>query len=253
MRTLRGPNGCPWDQKQTPQTLTPYAIEEALELEDAIHEKTDQDVLEELGDLLFQVIFQCQMYEEQNKFSWSDVVHHLSAKMIERHPHVYDRRDPAISDKSVSAAWETHKNQNKKMKIFEMPKNFPSLLAAFKIGKKSRSINFDWGNATDAYKHFQSEAKELKETLKPRPNKAHQEEELGDTLFTLVQVARLLQIDPEKTLRRANQKIVGRINSAFKISKLSWDQFCKLPQKQKDKLWTQAKKEKVCRSIPRRK
>lgn len=241
MKTLRSPEGCPWDRAQTPESLTPFAVEEALELEDAIHEKSDSEVCDELGDLLFQIIFQSQMAEEAKKFTFDDVVQSISRKMIERHPHVFAKKDKTMTDQGVMKAWEHNKNKDKGSDIFGMPKNFPSLLAAFKIGKKSRSIDFDWNNAIDTYKHFQSEARELKETLKPRHSKKHQEEELGDTLFTLVQVARHLQIDPEKALRRANKKIVGRIHVAFAISKLSWKEFCKLTPKQKDKFWNLAK------------
>jgi len=242
MKTLRGPKGCPWDKEQTAESLTPYAVEEALELEDAIHNKSKDDVVEELGDVLFQVVFQAQMAEERGEFTLDDVIHNLSTKMIDRHPHVFKKNDTSMTAGRVLNKWEAEKSKKQNSpKIFEMPRNFPSLLAAYKIGKKSRTIDFDWYKVDEVFKHFLSEVKELKETLGGK-DKAHQAEEVGDALFTLAQVARLLDIDPEKALRQANRKVVGRINDAYKISKLSWKDFAELSIAQKEKLWAQAKK-----------
>lgn len=242
MRTLRGPKGCPWDKAQDAESLTPYAVEEALELEDAIHNKTTGDVIEELGDVLFQVVFQAQMAEEKGEFTLDDVIHHLSTKMIDRHPHVFKNHDGKNTAHGVLNTWEAEKSKKQNSpKIFEMPRNFPSLLAAYKIGKKSRTINFDWYKVDEVFKHFMSEVKELKDTLKKK-DKAHQQEEVGDALFTLAQVARILDIDPEKALREANRKVVGRINESYKISKLSWAEFAKLKIAEKEKLWAKAKK-----------
>lgn len=242
MATLRGPNGCPWDREQTPQSLTPYAVEEALELEDAIQNKTPQDVMEELGDLLFQVVFQSQMAAEQGQFTLDDVIHHLSEKMIARHPHVFGKNKQPLTQQGVSQMWE--KNKNSKMsvaQIFKMPKNFPSLLSAYKIGKKTRTMDFDWHKVSEVFEQFMSEVRELKATLRGK-NKAHQAEELGDALFTLAQVARHLEIDPEKALRQANRKVVARIEKAHQISELNWKDYCALSVKKKERLWNQAKK-----------
>ncbi|MBY0385816.1 nucleoside triphosphate pyrophosphohydrolase, partial [bacterium] len=189
MATLRSPQGCPWDREQTPQSLTPYAVEEALELEEAVHHKTSKDVMEELGDLLFQVVFQSQMAEEQGQFSLDDVIHHLSEKMIERHPHVFSQQQEKIlTGKKVLHVWEKTKSaKTASPEIFKMPKNFPALLSAVKIGKKTRTIDFDWPTAGDSFKQFMSEVGELKSAMRGR-NKAHKEEEVGDALFTLAQV-----------------------------------------------------------------
>lgn len=244
MSTLRGPKGCPWDKKQTPKSLTPFAVEEALELEDAIHNKTTDDVIEELGDVLFQVVFQSQMAAERGDFTLDDVIHHLTTKMTERHPHVF-ARNTKMSAQGVSQIWETRKNEKKKpAEIFAMPANFPALLSAVKIGKKTRTINFDWYDPRDVFKHFLSEVEELRETLDEN-DKAHQEEEVGDALFTLAQVARLLNIDPEKALRQSNRKVVRRILAAHKISGLSWDEFAALTVEQKEELWEKVKRLKT--------
>ncbi len=242
MATLRSPQGCPWDREQTPQSLTPFAVEEALELEDAILHKTQNDVMEELGDLLFQVVFQAQMAEEKGLFNLDDVIHHLSAKMIERHPHVFSADKEALTDQGVSLRWET--NKNKKVgssAIFVMPTNFPALLSAVKIGKKTRTIKFDWKKTSEVFKQFLSETRELQRALKSK-DKKNQEEEIGDSLFTLAQIARFLQIDPEKALRLSNRKVVDRIRKSHEISGLSWEDFCQLTEKKKEVLWSQAKK-----------
>jgi len=243
MRRLRGPKGCPWDKVQTPESLTPYAVEEALELEDAIHNKSKQDVLEELGDLLFQVVFHCQMAEERGDFTMDDVIHVLTEKMTERHPHVFGDLADVKDRKGVMQMWEKNKSSQKNAKtIFEIPKNFPSLLTAVKIGKKTRTIDFDWYKVEDVFRQFMSEVAELKATLKSK-DKAHQQEEVGDALFTLAQVARILDVDPEKALRLSNQKVVRRIRLAYDISKLSWKEFCALTIEEKEKLWEKAKKQ----------
>lgn len=235
--------GCPWDQKQTPESLTPYAVEEALELEDAILHKTPEDVKEELGDLLFQVVFQSQMAQEAGHFTLDDVIHSLSEKMIERHPHVFAPNKIPISADGVKQTWEKTKSAKiNSTEIFKMPRNFPALLSAVKIGKKTRTIDFDWYKVSDVFKQFMSEVSELKATLRGK-DKVHQMEELGDTLFTLAQVARLLDLDPEKSLRMANAKVVKRIETAFAISGLSWKEYCALSIKKKEVLWEKAKKQ----------
>jgi MazG family protein len=235
--------GCPWDQKQTPQSLTPYAVEEALELEDAILHKTPADVKEELGDLLFQVVFQSQMAEEEGHFTLDDVIHSLCEKMIERHPHVFAKTTgkKITTAEGVKTTWEKTKSEKiNSTEIFKMPNNFPSLLSAVKIGKKTRTIDFDWYKVSDVFQQFLSEVDELKATLRGK-DKAHQMEELGDTLFTLAQVARLLDLDPEKSLRLANKKVVTRIKTAFAISGLSWKEYCALSVEKKEILWKKAK------------
>lgn len=242
MATLRSTEGCPWDREQTPESLTPFAVEEALELEDAILHKTQNDVMEELGDLLFQVVFQAQMAEEKGLFNLDDVIHHLSTKMIERHPHVFSSDKEALTDQGVSLRWEIHKNKKvRSSAIFDLPVNFPALLSAVKIGKKTRTIDFDWKKTSEVFKQFLSETRELQRALKTK-DKKNQEEEIGDSLFTLAQVARFLQVDPEKALRLSNRKVVDRIRKAHELSGLSWKDYCALSVKKKEVLWNQAKR-----------
>lgn len=243
MRDLRGPSGCPWDKKQTPASLTPFAVEEALELEDAILHKSKDDVIEELGDLLFQVVFQAQMAEEKKQFTLDNVIDSLSRKMVERHPHVFSRRPGKLTASAVKNKWEVDKNAKKTpQSTFDMPSNFPALLAAYKIGKKSRSIQFDWDKTEEIFTHFLTEVEELREAIANK-DPENQLEEVGDSLFTLVQVARHLSVDPEKALRLSNRKVVDRILKCYEISKLSWKEFSKLPLDAKEDLWQQAKRE----------
>lgn len=244
MRQLRGPKGCPWDKEQTPESLTPFAIEEALELEDAILNKSKEDVLDELGDLLFQVIFQAQMAAEKKQFTIDDVIHHLTVKMIHRHPHVFKKNQKKLSSSDVKNKWEQDKNLKKtSQNTFLMPKNFPALISSYKIGKKSQSIQFDWEKTEDIFSHFLTEVEELRQAIRKK-DKVNQMEEIGDVLFTLVQVARHLSIDPEKALRLANKKIVRRILMCFELSQLSWQQFSKLSLDAKELLWQKVKKQK---------
>lgn len=242
VRTLRGPKGCPWDKKQTPASLTPYAVEEALELEDAILNKSKEDVLEELGDLLFQVVLQAQMAEEKKQFTLDDVIDSLARKMVERHPHVFARSVGKMTSDDVKNKWEIDKNAKKNEKnTFEMPQNFPALLAAYKIGKKSRSIRFDWDQVDEIFTHFLTEVEELREAIQNK-DPENQLEEVGDSLFTLVQVARHLSVDPEKALRLSNRKVVDRILKCYELSGVSWSEFSKLSIAKKEDLWQQVKR-----------
>lgn len=253
MRSLRGPGGCPWDKKQTPASLTPFAVEEALELEDAILHKSKDDVLEELGDLLFQVVFQAEMASEKKLFDLDDVIDNLATKMIERHPHVFavgkstggkssQGKKQKMSANDIKNKWEIDKNAKKTPRTtFEMPKNFPALLAAYKIGKKSRSIQFDWDKAEEIFTHFLTEVEELREAMEKKDHE-NQIEEIGDSLFTLVQVARHLSVDPEKALRLSNRKVVDRILKSYELSGVSWKDFSKLSLATKEDLWQQVKK-----------
>lgn len=242
MKKLRSAQGCPWDKEQTPESLTPFAVEEALELEDAILHKDTADVIEELGDLLFQVVFQAQMAAEKKQFTLDDVVDNLTRKMIHRHPHVFLKNQKQLSAREVKNKWEQDKNKKHSPRsTFVMPKNFPALLSAYKIGKKSRSIQFDWEKVDDIFKHFLTEVEELRQAIRKK-DKANQMEEIGDTLFTLVQVARHLSIDPEKALRLSNKKVVDRILKCFKISQLSWLDFSRLSIEHKERLWQKVKK-----------
>lgn len=204
--TLRGPNGCPWDRKQTHESLRPYLIEEAYEVIDAIQEEDDDHIAEELGDVLLQVMLHSQIGEDSGFFSVDDVIRSITEKMIERHPHVFGDVEVGSADE-VTSNWEAIKNRGKPKKdtILEgISEALPRLLYAQEMQKKASKVGFDWGDATLAFKKVEEEIKELQEAIE-KEDTNEKELEFGDVLFSLVNVARLLSIDPEIALHRTSQ------------------------------------------------
>jgi MazG family protein len=212
-------NGCPWDTEQTFATIAPYTIEEAYEVADAI-ERADMTALkEELGDLLFQVVFHARMAEEAGLFAFDDVAAALSDKMVGRHPHVFG--DAGLRDvQAQTAAWEEHKAAERKRKaasgeapgvLDDVPVNLPALARAQKIQKRASRVGFDWGDAAPALDKVEEEVRELRAEL--RAKGAPQEridDEIGDLLFAVVNVGRLAGADAETALRRATLKFERR-------------------------------------------
>lgn len=209
--------GCPWDVEQDFATIAPYTIEEAYEVADAI-ERDDMDALrEELGDLLFQVIFHARMAEEDGLFDFDAVADELAAKMIRRHPHVFGSAEIRDAEQQTEA-WEAHKARERQSKpgddasaLANVPVGLPALTRAQKIQKRASRVGFDWGDAAPALDKVAEEVKELRAELaavKPAPDRA--EEELGDLLFAVVNVARLAGADAETALRRATAKFERR-------------------------------------------
>ena len=219
MRALRDPvAGCPWDVAQTFATIAPYTIEEAYEVADAIQRGSMPALREELGDLLFQVVFHARMAEEQSAFTFVEVVEALSVKMIDRHPHVFDakemggreaRRD-AIEQKD---AWETQKAEKRAKSgaglLDDVPLALPALMRAEKLTKRAARVGFDWPTPDEVLTKLDEELGELQQA---RANKddANIAEEMGDILFVMANLARKLGVDPEEALRRANTKFERR-------------------------------------------
>lgn len=248
VETLRGPNGCPWDKEQTAQTLVPYLIEEAHELAEAIDQGKTPEIIEELGDYLYQVLIQAQVAKDDKQFSIVDVVTTLNQKLIRRHPHVFGD-EKAADSAEVLKRWEEIKRQEGKkpktvaQKVFNYPKSLPALQVAQKIGDKTRRIDFDWPDLKSVVGKMHEEWQELHEELKPEIiNKEKAEHELGDLLFTVVQVARHLDIDAESALRKTNQRFQKRFEKMHEISHLDLDEFLALPQSNKEALYQAAKK-----------
>jgi nucleoside triphosphate diphosphatase len=219
MARLRdGQNGCPWDTEQTFATIAPYTIEEAYEVADAI-ERDDMTALkEELGDLLFQVIFHARMAEEAGLFAFDDVATALSDKMVARHPHVFG--DAELRDvEAQTAAWEEHKAAERKHKaagkppgvLDDVPVNLPALARAQKIQKRASRVGFDWGDASPALDKVEEEVRELRAELTGKNTPRERvEDEIGDLLFAVVNVGRLAGADAETALRRATLKFERR-------------------------------------------
>ena len=236
---LRGPNGCPWDKEQTQGTLTQYAIEEAHELAEAIESGNQQEIKDELGDFFFQVLLQSQVASDEKHFNLSQVMKNLSEKLVRRHPHVFS--DTKVKNtEEVWKNWETLKSQEKIKPVFSYPKNLPALQAAYKIGVKSKGYKFDWNSAGDVLEKVREELRETEEAISLQ-KKEKVEEEIGDLLFSIAQLARHWDLEPEQTLRKANKKFENRFNLVLKISGKSKDEFAALPDSEKEELWKKAK------------
>ncbi|NIK89971.1 MazG family protein [Rhizomicrobium palustre] len=215
MAKLRSPEGgCPWDREQSFATIAPYTIEEAYEVASAIEEKDWPHLKEELGDLLFQVVFHSQMAAEQGLFRFEDVVAAIVEKMIVRHPHVFSDADTPKDAVAQTAAWEDLKRKERAAKhtslLADVPKALPALTRAEKLQKRAGSVGFDWDNARKVLDKIAEEAAEVVDSVDNGSDPAHVEEEMGDLLFVMANLARHLKIDPEEALRKANHKFVTR-------------------------------------------
>ena len=213
MAKLRGPDGCPWDRKQTTESLKPFLIEECYEVIDALDDGSPDKVKEELGDLLFQIIFHARIAEEQGQFAMHDVIEANIEKMTRRHPHVFGNAKLS-TDKEVLSNWEELKKKEKgyedRKSILEgIPRRLPSLLRAHSIQERAARVGFDWNRLDDALPKLDEEIAEFKEALK-KEDAAGIEEELGDLFFTLVNVSRFLGVNPEDALRKTISKFIRR-------------------------------------------
>lgn len=245
---LRGPNGCPWDKEQTHESLTQYAIEETHELVEALeqpsHPLKDQKIKEELGDVLFQVILHAQLASERGAFTLQDVIQGISEKLIRRHPHVFG--DTKVADaEEVVKNWEEIKkleneqSENKSPYSLNVPP-LPALQRAYKIGKRTEKLKFDWNTAAEAMVKVEEEFGELREALDSDSAKEI-ELELGDVLFSLAQLGRHLKMDPEQVLRRGNLKFETRFNKMIEMAHAEKVDWSALDLEGKDVYWRKAK------------
>ena len=215
MRTLRDKdNGCPWDIEQTLESLSPCVVEEAYEVSDAIANKDYENLKEELGDVLLQVIFQAEIANESELFDFDEVVDSLNKKLIRRHPHVFAGASKPLSAKEQTQAWDAIKAQEKKsnetLNTFDdIPASLPPILKAKKIQKKASKKGFDWKESIDVIEKVEEELKELKYEIHQN-NKENSQEELGDLLFSIVNLSRHLEIDASEAINQANHKFVKR-------------------------------------------
>jgi len=212
MARLRGPDGCPWDRDQTRASLKPFLIEEAYEVLEAIEAGRERELREELGDLLLQVVFHARLGEEAGESGMSDVLRCLIDKLIRRHPHVFADAS-AATPKDVVVQWEALKQREaegrRRSVIDGVPRSLPSLLRAQRLQSKAARVNFDWPDARAAWQKVEEELRETAEAL-AADDAARVREELGDLLFSLVNVARLSEIDAEDALRGAIEKFRRR-------------------------------------------
>ena len=208
-------NGCPWDVEQTYKTIAPYTIEEAYEVSDAIARNDMADLKEELGDLLFQVIFYSQMAKEDGVFDFDAVTTAITDKMVRRHPHVFGDAEQRTAD-SQTRAWEVQKAAERSAKrtkdssiLANVPVALPALTRAEKLTKRAARVGFDWPDASRVFDKLDEELSEVKEAVAEN-DKSHIAEEIGDLLFVVANLARKLDIDPETALRSANYKFERR-------------------------------------------
>jgi ATP diphosphatase len=216
MAKLRDPNGgCPWDLEQDFKSIAPYTLEEAYEVADAIDKNDMTELREELGDLLFQSIYHAQMASEQNAFDIHDVIHDITAKMIHRHPHVFDK-ESALTPSDVNKIWDSKKAEEKTGEnqsiLDSVPRSFPALLRAHKLQKKAAKVGFEWDDISGVINKLEEEVKELNEAQKGG-NKAEIEDELGDMFFVMVNFARMSGFNAEEILRQANNKFERRFRA----------------------------------------
>ena len=229
IKILRDPiDGCPWDLKQDYNSLAPYSIEEAYELVDAIENNDIEEIKKELGDLLLQVILISQVADDKGDFDFDDVANEISKKIIRRHPQIFDKNynQNDLPHESWEKIKKLEKNKNSKTinTLDQVEKNIPTLLRSLKIQKKAASLNFDWENETQVLNKIDEEIHELKDALKVN-NKKIIEEELGDLFFTIINLSRRLNLDPEQTIRKANKKFTTRFNEMenfIEDNKLKW-------------------------------
>lgn len=213
MRTLRSESGCPWDRAQTLESLKPYLIEETYEVLEAIDGDNVQEHLEELGDLLFQIVFQSQIRREEGAFSFHDVATSINEKMLRRHPHVFG--DTTIEDAGeVTQNWDTLKQAERagrtdSSRFAGIPKGTPALLRAQRLGDKAAKFGLDWNAADDILEKLDEELSEFRAAYDSSDNQGRIEE-FGDLLFTLVNIGRHLKIDAESALQQANKKFEQR-------------------------------------------
>lgn len=252
MRRLRDKEtGCPWDIKQDFRSITASTIEEAYEVVDAIENGNKEDIKEELGDLLFQIIFYNQLAEEEGSFDLEGIIHKLTDKLIRRHPHVFPNGEltksytSGLTDEEIKRQWEAIKAQERQRKqkaqlLDDIPVGLPAMTRAVKIQKRAASINYDWRYAQAVFDKLDEEIAELKQAF-TQDNASAIRDELGDVLFTVVNLARHLKVEPESALRLANQKFSTRIEAVCALAHRKGINLDQATEKELDSLWQQVK------------
>lgn len=251
---LRGPGGCPWDREQTHATLRTYLIEEAYEVLDAIESGIPGELAEELGDLLLQVLFHADIAREAGAFDLSDVITGIHQKMVRRHPHVFGNVKAETSgevlknwaqlkakEKQKSRAEDGKPSDASKVSALDgVPKNLPALLEAYQLTRKASHVGFDWDGADEVLAKLEEEIAELRSAISSDGRDAI-EEEFGDLLFSAVNLARFLRLDPEVTLKQSNRKFIARFHEMERMASASGRDLSKLSMKELEQLWAGVK------------
>lgn len=231
---------CPWDQKQTIDTLRPLTIEEVYELSDEIVKGNWQGLKEELGDILLHVVFYAKIGSEKKEFDIADVLHAICEKLIVRHPHIYGDITVA-NEEEVKQNWEKLKMKEGRASVLSgVPSGLPSLIKAYRVQEKAGKIGFEWDNIEDVWAKVEEEIVEFKEEVKSK-NKQKMESEFGDVMFAMVNYARYLDIDPDTCLENTNQKFIRRFQHIEKRAKESNIELSEMTLVEMDKYWDEAK------------
>ncbi|OZG70610.1 nucleoside triphosphate pyrophosphohydrolase [Hahella sp. CCB-MM4] len=281
MDRLRDPeDGCPWDLKQSFKTIVPHTIEETYEVVDAIERQDWPHLMDELGDLLFQVVFYARLGGEQNSFQWDDIVDNVVRKLLRRHPHVFPEGTlesrvelgRKITEAEINANWDRIKAEEKRLALHsnsakekqpasllrDVPVALPAMSRALKIQKKASSVGFDWPDVAPVLAKVREELDELEQALKlsdsanvsesasaTERDARHIEEEFGDILFACANLARFIKVDPEMALRRTNDKFIRRFQRVEALAQEQETPLTEATLEQMDGFWEQAKKEGI--------
>jgi MazG family protein len=257
MRTLRGPDGCPWDREQTLASLRPFVLEETYELLDALDRGDLQALREELGDFLYEAVFLAQIAEEDGRFSIADAVQSIVDKLIRRHPHVFtpDGRPLAVAREQMTSTdviqkWEDLKASERtsagtpeKTILSGVPKTLPALLRAYELSARAVAVGFDWVTPADVIEKIEEEVRELKEASRVEQDPRRVEEEFGDLLFSLVNLARKMGVEPEAALRMANDKFQRRFDAMERAARSEGANLKDLSLAQLEEYWQRVKRD----------
>ena len=231
---------CPWDKKQTIQTLRHLTIEETYELADAIIDENMGDIKEEIGDIMLHMVFYSKIASETNEFDIADALNSVCDKLVERHPHIYGNVQ-AKTEEEVKRNWEKIKLKSGKKSVLEgVPRSLPALVKASRIQEKARGIGFDWDNKDQVWEKVQEEIQELKVEIETNSNKI--EDEFGDVLFSLINYARFIGVNPESALEKTNKKFIKRFQYLESESKKDGKELSEMNLEEMDEYWERAKK-----------
>ncbi|MFO8066974.1 MAG: nucleoside triphosphate pyrophosphohydrolase [Bacteroidales bacterium] len=234
---------CPWDKKQTFDSLRHLTIEETYELADAIIEKDMDEIKKELGDLILHIVFYSKIASENNSFTLKDVLESINSKLIRRHPHIYS--DVHVdNDEQVKENWEKIKLKEgaKKKVLSGVPASLPAMIKAYRIQEKARGVGFDWEKPEQVWEKVQEELQELKTEVESGESPEKIEEEFGDFLFALINYSRFIDVNPENALERTNKKFIHRFEHLEKNAKENGKDMKKMSLAEMDVFWEEAKK-----------
>lgn len=243
MTRLRGTDGCPWDRRQTKETLRPFLIEETYEILEALDREDDQGLREELGDLLFHIIFMARIAQEEGAFDIYDVIQGATEKMVRRHPHVFGNAEVS-GPHEVEANWAKLKAEEKPQgSLMEgLPPHLPALMRAYRLTQRASKVGFDWEGKTQVWEKLEEELQEFQVALS-EGKEDDLRDELGDILFTLVNLARFIDVDPEDALRRVTNKFAERFHYIEKRLHEEGKDPHEATLAEMDALWEESKRE----------